>query len=300
MSTRPVLLATCSAGLCNRLIVLAGCLRLAERLNRKLVLYWPENDHLNCAFPNLFENPFDLLAADRLHWLLRTERSVKWYNPRPDCGPRFDEISDDGDPAAEVLLIKAWYAPKLASEQFDGSFHEALREHLRTIRPRAEFLRRADDFALPARCLGVHVRRVDDWAGAVEEFGRSRDEYFAAILDGVVERVPDTTLLVAADNEDSERRLRARFGKRVLIHPKTSRHRDRQGVEEALLDLLLLSRTAGLVGTHYSSFSTVASMLGPNLAFTANEQNAVHTLHETVRALAAALEARDGSVPAPA
>ena len=295
MNARPTLLATCSAGLCNRLLVLAGSLRLARRLQREFMLYWPENDHLGCPFGALFENEFPLLTPEHLHWLLCTEHNVKLYSPRAGCGPRFDEISDDGAPEIYALIIKAWYAPKLAGEQYDGPFHDALRAQLRALRPRAEFIRQADDFAPPARCLGVHVRRRADWAEGAAEFGRSRDEYFIAILEGVLERVPDATFFVAADNEDSERMLRSRFGERVLIRAKTSRGRDRHGMEEALLDLLLLSRAAGLVGNHFSSFSTVASLLGPNLTFTANEENAVTRRDETVRRLSAAVMARPPS-----
>jgi hypothetical protein len=34
------LISACNAGLCNRLLVAAGCLRLAKKLNRKFVLWW--------------------------------------------------------------------------------------------------------------------------------------------------------------------------------------------------------------------------------------------------------------------
>jgi len=297
MDLRPTLVATCSAGLGNRLLVLAGSLRLARHFNREFMLYWPDNDHLGCPFADLYENEFELLGEDRLHWLLRTERNVKLYNPRAGCGPQFDQISDDGDPEVHAVVVKAWYAPKLAGEQYDGPFHAAIREELRALRPRSAFLRETDALGLPARCLGVHMRRLADWAEGAEAFGSSRDEHFIAILEGVLERVPDTTFFLAADNEQSEHLLRNRFGDRVLIQVKTSRNRDRRGIEEALMDLLLLSRTAGMVGNHFSSFSTVASLLGPGLAFTANEENAVIRRDETVRHLSAAVAAfRPGAV----
>ncbi len=292
MATRRTLIATCSAGLCNRLLVLAGSLRLAHRTGREFILYWPENDHLGCPFGALFENTFELLGDDRLHWLLRTERTVKFYSPNPGCGPRIEEVSDDGDPETHAVVIKAWYAPKFAGEEYDAAFHRELREHLRLLRPRREILDTVDAFGLPPRCIGVHVRRSDSWPQAVESFAQSRDEHFTALMEGVIERVPEVAFFLAADNEGTEKLIRGRFGERVRFFRKTSRARDRRGIEEALADVLLLSRTAGVVGNNFSSFSSAASLLGPDLLFIANEDNAVTRLEETAQRLSEAVVAR--------
>jgi hypothetical protein len=295
MSARRTLVATCSAGLCNRLLVLAGSLRLAHRTGREFMLYWPENVHLGCPFTSLFENPFELFGDDRLHWLLQTERHVKLYSAIANCGPCFSEVSDDGDPEAQAVVIKAWYAPKLAGESYDGAFHQELRTQLHTLRPRRELLAEADAFKLPPRCIGVHVRRVDDWEEGVRNFAQSRDDHFIAIMDAVIARVPDVAFFLAADNEAMEKILRTRFGERVLFFRKTSRGRDRRGVEEALIDLLLLSRTAAVLGTNFSSFSSTASLLGPELLFIASEETAVTGLDETARRLTEAVRAQ--SIP---
>lgn len=289
MSPRRTLIATCSAGLCNRLLVLAGSLRLARRTGREFILYWPENGHLGCPFPALFENEFEPLGDDRLHWLLQTEHHVKLYSAIAGCGPCFSEVSDDGDPQAQAVVIKAWYGPKLAGESYDEAYHRELREHLAGLRPRRALLAEADAFALPPRCLGVHVRRTDVWDEAVRTFGQSRDDHFLAILDAVLARAPDVSFFLATDNEATESLLRARFGGRVRVFPKTSRGRDRRGIEEALVDLLLLSRAAAVLGTHYSSFSSTASLLGPGPLFIAGEETAVTKLDETARRLAEAV-----------
>lgn len=286
------LIATCSAGLCNRLLVLGGSLRIARRTGREFILYWPENDHLDCPFRALFENPFQLLGDDRLHWLLRTERNVKLYGPNHGCGPRFSDVGEDGDPGADAVVIKAWYAPKFAGEEYTAEFHRQVREQLLALRPRREILAEADAFRLPPRCIGVHVRRLDSWDEAVANFAQSRDDHFIAIMDAVIARLPDVAFFLAADNEVTEKILRARFGERVCFFPKNSRARDRRGIEEALVDLLLLSRTAGVLGTHWSSFSNTASLLGAELLFIANEASAVTGLDTTARRLADAVAAR--------
>lgn len=292
MHPRRTLIATCSAGLCNRLLVMGGSLRIARRTGRDFMLYWPENEHLGCPFHALFENPLAFLGGDHLHWLLQTERNVKLYGPHHGCGPRFSDLGADGDPEVEAVIIKAWYAPKLAGEEYTAAFHGEVREHLLALRPRPEILAEADAFKLPPRCVGVHVRRADACADAVAHFAHSQDDHFTAIMEAVIARVPNVSFFLAADNEATEKMLRARFGDRVCFYRKTSRGRDRRGVEEALVDLLLLSRTAGLVGTHWSSFSNTAALLGPQLLFVASKDTAGSGLQDTAARLAGAVAAR--------
>src|ERR1051326_4912009 len=115
MTNERYLLATCSSGLCNRLLVTAGCRRIAQKTKRKFLLYWPENDQLHCPFEDLFTNKFTLLKEEQMDWLLRTERIAKFYNVDPGAGPVFTEVADDGDPGADLVIIKGWFSPKFAS-----------------------------------------------------------------------------------------------------------------------------------------------------------------------------------------
>lgn len=288
MATRHCLLATCSSGLCNRMLVTAGCHRLAQRTGREFLLYWPENDQLDCPFGELFTNDFTLLKEEELHWVLRTERIVKVYNVEQGAGPVFCDVADDGDPNAHLVIIKGWFEPKFAGEQYDRQFHRELRQELQSLQPRAEILAKANAFLLPRWAIGVHMRR----GAEVGEFARSKDEHFCAIMESVIAAVPEVVFLLTTDDASTEARMRGQFGERVLAFPKTSYGRDRQAIQEALVDLLLLSRTAVILGNHFSSFSLTASKLGHNLLVIAEEQTAMTELSATTSKLAEAVNSR--------
>jgi hypothetical protein len=285
MASERHLLAACSSGLCNRLLVAAGCHRIAQRTGRKFLLHWPENDELNCPFGELFANDFKLLKEERLQWLLRTERIAKVYNIDQSAGPVFSDVADDGDPNVELVIIKGWYTPKFASEQYDSSFFRELRAELRRLQPRAEIVEKANTIQLPSATIGVHMRRGDNPTA----YARSKDEHFCVIMESMIAAVRDVAFLLATDDAVTEVRMRKQFGGRILTFPKKHRGRQREAIHEALVDLVLLSRTAAVLGNDFSSFSSTAALLGADLLVIAEEQTATSELSATTAKLAEAV-----------
>jgi hypothetical protein len=107
--------------------------------------------------------------------------------------------------------------------------------------------------------VGVHVRRTDH-AVAVE---RSPLGLFLEAMDDEAGQSPDVAFFLATDCEQTEEAVRRRFGGIVLTYPKRSRDRGTpEGVLDAMVDLLCLSRTRRMVGSCGSSFSGTAALLG--------------------------------------
>jgi hypothetical protein len=60
-----------------------------------------------------------------------------------------------------------------------------------------------------------------------------------------------------------ERELKLRYGGRIVTSPKrTNAWGKRRGIQDALVDLLLLSKSDEILATHWSSFSWLAGKLG--------------------------------------
>jgi len=290
MGTR-YLYATCSSGLCNRLLMLAGSIRVAELTQRRLVLDWPANSQVGCTFDTLFLNEFRMFNEEHLVRLLRTDECVKVYNA-VKIKPHYNRICADGDPEADIVLVKAWGPPMLDTETWNRQFTRDLQPFLRQLLPHPEFLARADEHPLPARCLGVHIRRGDNQP----EFSESKDEYFQILMDAVIAACPDVTFFLATSDQDTESRFRRRFGDRVISFPKTCSGRHQAAIEEALVDLILLSRTRAVLGNYFSSYSFAASVLGPNVLVNAMEDTATTRLQKATAELVEALSG--GPVPA--
>jgi hypothetical protein len=271
------LFSTCSSGLGNRLLMLAGSQRIAELTHRKFALYWPVNEALGCSFNELFTNRFEMVAEADLAHILKTNFNIKVYNAWRTDGPMYRAIQRDGDPDAHIVIIKGWSDPRFEGETHSAEADAELRRRLRELRPVPQIEAAVKEFVFLPATIGVHVRRGDDLA----EFNKSRDEHFFRMMHGILERCPETTFFLATDVAATERRFQAEFGSALLCAPKTWAPRDElQGVREGLIDLLLLARTAGIIGTNYSSFSQTAARMGKGELRVADEINAGARLDE--------------------
>lgn len=280
------LLAACSSGLCNRLLMLAGALRLAGQTRRRLRLYWPNNAEVGCDFSDLFENDLPLFGERDLHDLLNATVTVQIYNAWRMPGPLFPDIAPDGDPQAEIVLIKGWYYPKFSHEEYNGRFFRSAREQLLSLRPRQSLVERADRFDLPHVAVGVHLRRGD----ACPEFQVSRDEHFQTIMSALAREFPGLKFFLATDDALTSAKFCERFGDAILQLPKNGGGRKRrEGMEEALIDLLLLSRTRAIIGNNFSTFSHTAGAFGGIPVVVAKEETAVLDLSSTLEICRAAL-----------
>ncbi len=287
-----LLVATSSSGLGNRLLLLAGAQRIAEQTNRRLLLHWPVNDQLGCAFEELFTNQLDRFEPGDLDFLLRTDRSVKVYNTWRHSGPLYTEVARDGDPDAEMVILKGWIAARYAGEHRTTELDEEIGRYLRTLTPRAEFLDAARAWPLPPRTVGVHLRRGDPTREFVDEYMTVDDQQFLTLMDAVLAAEPETHFFLATDHPPTEARWRERFGARLLFRKKNSLQRDRSAMAEAMLDCLLLGRTAGVIGTHFSTFSEIAARLGDTPLALVGPRTAGRAPGEVVEPIVRALRAR--------
>jgi len=249
------LLCASNSGLANRLPLLAGSLRVAELTGRKLILYWPVNEAIGCEFSRLFTNPLTLFRAEDIDAVLDSCSTVKvynsWHHPL-----LYTAVAEDGDPDTQIVIMKGWHAPRFRTEEDTPAFWEQMRPHLRALEPAPALRAEVESFVLPERCIGVHLRRGEKHRS---EFDASADDHFEHIMDALIMVEPSVTFFIATDDAMTEHKFLARYRDRALIFPKTRPgRRDARGIEEALIDLLLLSRTRAVLGNHYSSFSFFA------------------------------------------
>lgn len=257
-----LLIATSTSGLCNRLLTLAGAMRVAEAARRRLVLYWPVDGNLGCRFEDLFENPIEQLEERHVYDLLHTSNAVTVYqtDTRGQVNrAHYRKVRRD-DPAP-VIVVKGWGAPGMRWE-LRTQPRALARTQLRSLVPIEPL--RAAIAAPPAleEAIGVHVRRGDH----PEAFAGSRDEDFLTILSHVVARRPEVRFHLATDDAATEERFRAAFPGRMLTQPKSAYGLGARGsvtgMREAVIDLYRLARTRAILGNAQSSYSSVASLLG--------------------------------------
>jgi hypothetical protein len=99
------------------------------------------------------------------------------------------------------------------------------------------------------------------------EYRRSTDAAFMARLDRIVRSRPASSFFLATDSETTQEFFRDRYGDRILadlekrfVPSVYNERKDNQ--RDAAVDLFALARTRLILGSHYSTFSQSAALLG--------------------------------------
>ena len=251
-------------GLCNRMRTIASYYSLARETGRKLTVVWLRDAGMNCPCARLFSLPDDVNVVEGpyVSKARMRLRSLARKLTRRAEGRRFDRTVENWEAkkaltyeTALAMQAKSLYASTCYSLESDYEKYD-----YSIFRPAPDILHLADaatqDF--PANCVGVHIRRTDN----ARSIGASRTRDFIGRMRSEVEQDSAASFFLATDSPEEERALRAEFPGRILTYEKRSLARDmEQGIVDAYVDYLCLSRTRKIYGSFYSSFSRCAAAL---------------------------------------
>ena len=258
-----------SDGLANRLRALVGYQALARSLGVPFFLCWIPGPECDAAFDRLFLNLEDALISTETLRRLAGQEGVVVY----DRNVWFDRIWQDH--ARDTIR---W-------ETFCGHVSACLAQ----LKPApmiaetaAAFVQR---FGLESSA-GVHIRLTDNvkeyrhWTRHASDFDPEHISEMVGFENFIKDRLthnPSGKVFLATDNQQVERRMSRLFADRMVTYPKrfkrgimlrlsgmTSRLAPRRtsSVEDALIEMLILSRCGMTAGTYFSSFSKFSSILG--------------------------------------
>ena len=127
--------------------------------------------------------------------------------------------------------------------------------------PNRRLSRKIDDFVsekFGGCTIGIHIRRTDN----VESIRNSPLSLFIEAIKREIAVDGDVRFFVASDSDEDKRKLLEMFGDRIITTFESCDRNSRQGIENGLTDLYLLSRTYKIYGCFGSSFTEVASLIG--------------------------------------
>lgn len=170
----------------------------------------------------------------------------------------------------EVLCIKSelWLTK---NGERDGKFF------YRLLQPSPLVKKMMDDFKLSIgwderHFIGVHIRRTDlaitqpDGTKKKMENLLSLSKYIDVMrkLTALATGVKGISYFIATDDIEAEKMMRSSFEDGLVFNfPKTAWSRSTvAGIQQALVDVLLLSECPILIGTYYSSYSETAKLIG--------------------------------------
>ena len=111
--------------------------------------------------------------------------------------------------------------------------------------------------------IGVHIRRTDYFSYLGQDpKAVAPTELFIKRIMRILRTNPKAKFFLATDDKNEEQIIRSFFQDRVIVHRKDAVSRStRNGMQDALVDWLLLSRTSRIVGSYRSSFNEEAGIV---------------------------------------
>ncbi len=235
-------------GLCNRMRTMSSVLDLSERLNQKAIFVWVKMPDINASFDHLFVHfPATVISLKARGCVFKIIDFIKKH--------------------WKGIIIDDSFANKYCKSNLSSNFH--LFKNKSILVHSCENLTKTEDFSMfhPKlrgtfecdNCIGIHIRRTDN----VQSILHSPTSLFIQRIQKEIDNDPDVRFYLATDDEKEEEFIRNHFPNHILTYSKRSLDRNNPvGIDDALIDLINLSRCKKILGSYYSSFSDTAASWG--------------------------------------
>ena len=241
---------------------------VAEKLNRRLVVMWKREVGCNIRFSELFDLPFEVVEISEngfknepVAQLLGNHAKKKWRK----MADRFLEC-DDVEQVKETEGYEGLFhlieqTPVIYLKAF-GPICEVGAESYSFLKPGKNIEEKGDYLfrELTGNCVGVHVRRTDH----TDAIANSPLALFAGRMKKELEADKETSFFVATDDKEVRRELKELLPDAKLIFPQSDViDRDsKEGIEEAFVEMIALSKCRKILGSYNSTFSLLPSYIG--------------------------------------
>ena len=264
------------AGLSNKLKCLISVLRLADKLDRIPLLNWDLNFTCGADFNELFRMKINRISQKRIK-MLEKENKLKRCSSFEDCKTDKDFILFDDwrfvllpgevkKEFAKVFPNKTGKSIDLEYERIPKKIVKSFLKYIKMFVPEKEILERVELFEKKydlKDVIGLHVRRTEfllnkDGRGFV-----STDEKFFNRMNEILKKNRKTRFFLATDSKKTEKNFIKKFGDRIIImKTKDWSKSSSQSIKDALVEMLILSKTKIILGTYLSSFTEMAWWFG--------------------------------------
>ena len=274
---RSISYVTSPSGLGNRVIPMGNAISLASELNYRPVMFWTAVPELGGArFGDLFDTtdlPFELVEkykASMLGITIFRNYEGRSYTTRaifkilrPLIRLQYDRIIQPSWQERRRLMNKP--ATDLSAYRkilFTPSLRFRYGCDVNWLKPAPQVAHRITELKqqFAPNTVGIHIRGTDlrrpQWGGnspPVEEM--------TARMLAEIELDPNVKFFIASDGDKAEKRLFDLFEER-LIKMKSGVRGTIEGQQDAVVDLFGLAATSRIMGGKYSTFATLAALIG--------------------------------------
>lgn len=258
-------------GLANRLLALTSAMRLAERHQRPFYMDWKPAVECMAEFHDLFSAPIPRVRVEgspRDALLLdSTGLLPDWAKIANVVSPRI--FDHDQIVMQSHSMVVTNDEPFTERNPFYNGFALDMRKHFLELGLNGTVSRILDTFADTdfTAVIGVHIRRPPPKTSPSEDaFNIPSDEFYENFLNFFLSFNKNLRFYLSSNGPQTEEYFIKRFGDRILRYPKRSidHQNEATAVQDALVDMILLSRTRAVLRYEPSTFAYFAGLIGHN------------------------------------
>lgn len=271
-------------GLSNRMWTLAKAYAWSRLFRRRISVIWEPEEACGCARSDLFDDGIQLLPVFTPGQESFTSYDGIYREYASQVTLPFAIRSHRVDPRHLLkrrnLFVKAfdlsmaaghdigWLSLLATSRLYHRTFRWLQRRYFAKLKFADEIDKLLPDYDM-RNLTGLHIRVGDsktpliDFPDFLDKFrGQGYDRFFA-VLEQFFEKKPNEHIYLACNSAELQDKIANHFRGKILFYPKRSLDRaSKDAIQDALIDLIMLSRTKRIIGTKHSSFSKLASLWG--------------------------------------
>jgi len=251
-------------GLCNRMRFIDSARVLCRTINRPLTVQWVISPDLSCEYEKLFVSEPDITVVQKKSYRqphTALGRQIQFVGRYLQCRLRYRKVLFQSELRRQIaadydFTDLKWY-PSVYLAGCDRFFRPQRRFLPLPIAEPIEQSVQVYTSQFPANTVGVHIRRTDHLTVAAY----SPQDFFIRAMQREIDADSHVQFFLATDSPHVESEFLSRFGERILCRPRQFTRQTPEGVCDALVDLLCLSRTRKIIGSRLSSFSETAAQI---------------------------------------
>ncbi|MCM8789444.1 MAG: hypothetical protein NC916_00270 [Candidatus Omnitrophica bacterium] len=253
------IIAETRGGLCNRIKCLISAMRIAENYSKELILVWPLDNNCGCEFSDLFENKISEISTEEFKKMIKMDNFKESYQV---CDTwRFLLLPEEILPFS---FSRAYISEKGDNIDFEYdriplSIRTDILKYLNQLSPNKYIIEKVGEFCKKFNddVISVNIRT---WETENRSFLFDIRNVYK-----IMDKKKDERFFVVCDSPQTLKQIKCKYGNRVFSYPRRTPPGDRksiEGIQDALIELLLLSKNKSLIASHLSTFSEMAWWLG--------------------------------------
>lgn len=254
-----------TGGLGNRMRAIASGVAIAQHYDIPIEVYWNIRDGLHAEFTELFKPVVLDNVAIRTNrsWLcnieFRKEYLVRypllWLNNKKVIFNH--DIYREGDKNIFQII-----GDKVTGDIMLVSGCAMCRDYdMKSLFIPSDEIQHAIDKTVSKfsdDTIGVHIRRTDN----KESIECSPLDAFYRMMDNEIEKNSNVRFYLATDDNSTKSDMQNKYSDRLITQFDKTERNSLAGMKFAVNDLYCLSKTKKIIGSVYSSYSSIASELG--------------------------------------